>query len=114
MKHKYIAVIQMTSWLGTFQHIVRGDTPSDLIEDFDNIQNLRCLLDMGRQEEGAEGQRSLDVLEDILNQCANRELIEDDFKLFDINISLGRIKFIEAFVGEGNEEILKAKYPNAR
>ena len=114
MMHKYVAVIEMTSWLGTHQHIVRGDTPSALIEDFENVQNLHCLVMMGRGEEDDEGQRNLDILEDILNQCENSELIEDDFKMLDIEISLGRIRFIEAFVGEGNEEKLKAKYPNAR
>ncbi len=114
MKYKYVAVIEMTSWLGTHQHIVKGDTPSALLLDFENIQNLHCLVTMGREEENAEGQRNLDVLEDILNQCENGELIEDDFKLLDVEISLGHIRFIEAFVGEDNEEKLKSKYPYAK
>lgn len=114
MKRKYVAVIEMTSWLGTYQHIVRGNTPSDLIEDFENIQSLGCLVRMGRREEDAEGQKNLDVLEEILNKVASRELAEEDFKTFDIKTSLGRITFLESFVGEDSEARLKEKYPNAR
>ena len=111
---KYVAVIEMTSWLGTYQHIVRGETPSALIEDFDNVQSLHCLVRMGRSEEDAKGQENLDVLESILEKTESRELTDDDLKLLDIKISLGTIKFLEAFVGVDNEEKLKSKYPNAR
>ena len=50
---KYVAVIEMTSWMGTHQHIVRGDSASELLSEFEEIQSLNCLVRMGRMEENA-------------------------------------------------------------
>ena len=59
---KYVAVIEMTSWMGTHQHIVRGDSASELLSEFEEIQSLNCLVRMGRMEENASGQKQLDKL----------------------------------------------------
>ena len=114
MKHRFVAVIEMTSCLGTYQHIVKGNSPSELIEAFENVQSLYCLVRTGRNEEGPEVQESLDILENLLNKVELKELAEEDFKSFDIKTSSVHITFMESFVGKNNEERLKEKYPNAK
>ncbi len=111
---KYVAVIEMTSFYGLEQHIVQGDTAGEVLTNFEEIQHLGCLVRMGRQAEGAKGQKQLDILEAILNKRAIGTLTIEDLTALDIHLSLGKICFLEAFCGEGAMEALQAKYPEAK
>lgn len=113
MQKKYAAVIEMTSWLGTHQHIVRGNTLSDLIEDLENVQSLRCLIRMGRGCENKAGQKQLDTLEYIVERSWDGELTMEDLQRLDVELSVGTIKFLELFEGEESQQTLPEKYPQA-
>ena len=110
----YVALFEMSSWMGPEQHIVRGSSAAELLYEFEEIQHLGCLVRMGRSEEGAEGQKMLDKLEEILNKRDNGDLTNEDLLTLDIKISLGTIKCVEIAEGDNAAEQLKAKYPNAR
>lgn len=110
----YAAVFEMSSWMGPEQHIVRGSSAAELLYEFEEIQHLGCLVRMGRSEEGAEGQKMLDKLEEILNKRDSGDLTNEDLLTLDIKISLGTIKCVEIAEGDAAAEQLKVKYPNAR
>lgn len=111
---KYVAVIEMTSWMGTHQHIVKGDSASELLSEFEEIQSLNCLVRMGRMEENASGQKQLDKLEVILEKKMNGELTIAELKKMNIKLSIGSIQCMEVFEGEMIEERLKIRFPNAK
>ena len=110
----YVALFEMSSWMGLEQHIVCGNSASDLLYEFEEIQHLGCLVRMGRCEEDAEGQKMLDKLEEILNKRDNGDLTNEDLLTLDIKISLGTIKCVEIVKGAKSVQQLKDKYPNAR
>jgi hypothetical protein len=110
----YVALFEMSSWMGPEQHIVRGSSAAELLYEFEEIQHLGCLVRMGRSEEGAEGQKMLDKLEEILYKRDSGDLTNEDLLTLDIKISLGTIKCVEIAEGDNAAEQLKAKYPNAR
>lgn len=114
MTKNYVAVFEMTSWLGVTQHIVKGDDASELLTNFEDIQSLHCLIRHGRYEEDENGQKELDKLEEILDKRDSGELTIEELKKMDINLSLGYIKCIAIFEGEGAEERIKSVFPNAK
>lgn len=110
----YAALFEMSSWMGLDQHIVCGSSAADLLYEFEEVQSLSCLVRMGRSEEGPEGQKMLDKLEEILRKRSNGDLTNEDLLTLDIEISLGTIKCVEIAEGADADEQLKAKYPQAR
>ena len=114
MNKNYVAVFEMTSWLGVTQHIVKGDDASELLTNFEDIQSLHCLIRHGRYEEDENGQKELDKLEEILDKRDSGELTIEELKKMDINLSLGYIKCIAIFEGEGAEKRIKSVFPNAK
>lgn len=114
MSKKYVAVFEMTSWLGVTQHIVKGDDAPEILTNFEDVQSLHCLIRHGRYEEDEQGQKELDKLEEILYKRDCGELTIEELKKMDINLSLGYIKCVEISEGEGAEERIKSVFPNAR
>ena len=110
----YAALFEMNSWMGLAQYIICGSSAAELLKGFEKIQNLRCLVRMGRSEEGAKGKKMLDKLEGILNKRDNGDLTNADLLTLNIKISIGTIKCVEIVEGENAADRLKAKYPNAR
>ena len=110
----YAAVFEMTGWMGKQQYIFRGDSASDLLSKFERVQDLGCLVRMGRFQENKKGQKELDKLEAVLDKYYDGSLEPDDLLELDISISLGTIKC--ACVEEGDDAVdkLKAQYPTAR
>ena len=109
----YAALFEMKSWMGPQQYIFKGDSASALLYEFEDLQDLSCLVMMGRAEEGEEGQKMLDKVEEILNKQAAGDLTIEDLLFLDIEISIGAIKCAEIAEGDNAFEELKAKYPNA-
>lgn len=104
----------MESWMGTHQHIVRGDNASELLTEFEEIQSLSCLVRMGRGQEDTKGQKQLDKLEAILEKKYNGDLTISDLKKMNIKISIGAFRCVTVLEGESAEEVIKSVYPKAR
>jgi len=96
------------------QYLVQGETPADLLDEFEQVQSLRCLVRMGRGVEKAEGRRALELLEDILYKRDMDMLTAEDLLALDIKLSLGDIRCAAVMKGEDAAAKLAAKYPNAR
>lgn len=89
----YEALFEITSWMGTKQHTFKGKSASEILSKLEKVQSLECLVNMGRMEEDtAEGQRSLDSLENLLEKQRSRKLTIEDLKTLNVKISLGEIK----------------------
>lgn len=110
----FAALFEMTSWMGCQQYIFAGNTASDLLSEFERVQDLGCLVRMGRGQESKKGQKELDKLEAILEKYYDGSLTADDLLTLDIAISLGTIKCVCIEEGGDAVEKLKAQYPGAR
>lgn len=110
----YAALFEMASWMGCYQYILEGNSASDLLSEFEQVQDLGCLIRMGRSQESKKGQKELDKLEAILNKYYDGSLTADDLLTIDIAISLGTIKCVCIEEGDDAVETLKAQYPSAR
>ena len=110
----FVALFEMTSWMGRELYIFKGDTASKLLSEFEQVQSLGCLVRMGRGQENENGQRELDKLEAILDKYYDGDLTPDELLTLDISISLGTIKCV--CIEEGDDAVakLKAQFPNAR
>jgi len=97
------ALFEMDSWLGHQKYIFKGEDASEIFSEFERIQNLSCLVRMGRANEDEEGQQQLDVLENMLEKYCSGELTMQDLKEFDVEISLGDMKC--SGIAETDEEL---------
>ncbi|MBR5317673.1 MAG: hypothetical protein IKU39_07250 [Lachnospiraceae bacterium] len=108
------AVIELKSWMGTHQHFMIGETPSEIIEKFEDIQDLHCLARMGRQrEETAEGQKALDKLDAFLKKVDSGRLTLRDIMKFSFQLEVGSFRCLGIAIDGEAIERLKKSYPNA-
>ena len=110
----FAALFEMTSWMGCQQYIFEGNTASDLLSKFERVQDLGCLVQMGRSHENKNGQKELDKLEAILDKYYDGSLTPEELLTLDVSISLGAIKCVCIEEGATAADTLKAQYPNAR
>ena len=110
----YAALLEMTSWMGCQQYIFKGNTASALLSEFERVQDLGCLVRMGRSEEKKQGQKELDKLEAVLNKYYDGSLTPDDLRTLNISISIGAIKCVCIEEGDDAMDKLRTQYPNAR
>lgn len=111
----FAALFEMESWLGTEQYIFEGDTASEMLSRFENVQDLGCLVRMGQHEErSSAGKRAIKALEDLLDKHYSGSLTNKDLLELDVKISIGAIKCVT--IVEGNEAIaqLRKDHPNAK
>ena len=111
----FAALFEMESWLGTEQYIFEGDTASEMLSRFENVQDLGCLVRMGQHEErSSAGKRAIKALEDLLDKHYSGSLANKDLLELDVKISIGAIKCVT--IVEGNEAIaqLRKDHPNAK
>ena len=85
---KYAAKIQ----IGWIDEWFDGDTPVEIMEKVEKVQDFDCLLDMGYSMEGKKGKKELDKLNRFLEKYRNKALTIDDIKNLSINLSIGMIK----------------------
>ncbi len=109
----YAALFEMDSWLGSMQYIITGHCAAELLDSFEEVQNLHCLLRNGRAVEKKKGQQALDVLEGILEKHYNGELTIEDIQSLDIEIKLGAIRCVTVVDGDDQIAKLCEQYPSA-
>lgn len=110
----YAAVFEMVSWMGTNVYFYSGKTPDDLIRQFERVQDLDCLVFMGREEEDSKGQKEIDRIEAFMEKHHARTLTINDVKEFAFTLSIGSFRCIDVAEGKEAVDALKAAHPEAR
>lgn len=110
----YAALFELTGWTGLQQRIFEAESVGELFYKFNQIQDLCCLVRMGRARERKKGQKALDLIEELIEKYYDHALDIEDLLRMDVQLSIGSIKCV--CVVEGVEEIdkLRAQYPNAK
>ena len=111
----FAALFEIESWLGTEQYIIEGDTASEMLSRFENVQDLECLVRMGQNEErSSAGKKAIKALEYLLDKHYSGSLTYKDLLELDVKISIGAIKCIA--IVEGKEAIaqLRKAHPKAK
>ena len=109
------ALFEMESWLGNEEYIFEGDSASEMLSKFENVQDLGCLVRMGRREErSAAGKKAINDLEALLDKHYAGELTDADLLSLDIKISIGAIKCLAIVEGEDAIADLRSAHPKAR
>ena len=110
----YAALFEMKTQMGKQQYIFEGEDPLILLSEFENVQNLWCLVQMGKVHGTKEDKKPLKKLEKLLEKYRMCDFTIEDLLSLDIEVSIGSIKCVT--VVEGEEEIakLRAAYPNAQ
>ena len=103
----YAALFEIKSWLGLETHVFEGNTAVDILRELESIQNLDCLLEMGRIQEGEKGQRQLDKLEALLEKYCSKELTLSDLDGFELSLSVGDFRCVA--VAEDEDAVLQLK-----
>ena len=101
------AIFEMESMWGPEKHFFEGDDASSLLSQFERVEDLNCLIRMGRMQGPKKDQKELDKLEALLEKHYSDELTMDDLKKFSIKLSLG--KLVVSAVAESDEEIEKIR-----
>ena len=108
----YAACFTLSGWAGYQQYIFSGRKLMDLMDAFNDVQDLVC-LDMMAHEEENENADEVEKLHDIAHRYYNREVRAKDIEAIDIHLSVGIIKCDELVRGKDAVEKLKEKYPDA-
>jgi len=109
----YAAVLELQSWMGPLVHFYKGETPADIIRQFEHEQDLGCLVRMGRMEEGKKGQKEIDKIEAFLEKYYSGDLTIADIRGFSFKLSIGSFRCIGTAEGEEAIAALKTAHPEA-
>ena len=109
----YAALFEMESWMGKQQDIVTGKDPAVLMDRLCQIQDLSCLIYMGRMQEDAQGQKQLDRLEVLLQRHSSGKLTARDLRGLDVTLSIGKLRCVLLLEGEDALPELRRRYPGA-
>ena len=110
----YSALFEVNSWIGVEQYIFTAESPNEILAEFQRVQDLSCLINMGMQRENKAGKESLKKLEALLSKYYSDELTMDDLKSLHVKISLGTFRCVDTAEGENAESTLREKYPGAK
>ena len=109
----YAAIFELSSWMGTINYFFTGETAGELLSRLEEVQDLNCLVRMGRTEEGKRGQAQLDRIDAILSKRCDGELTLTDLKNFSFKLSVLSCRCLGTAEDAESIAALKAKYPNA-
>lgn len=111
---KYAALIEIDSgWLGKEQYLIKGASVKKIVQKFESVQDIPCLIEMGRSQEDPAGQQSLDQLEVFYGKYQNSKLTVEDLAALNVSVSIGSIVCHGIAVGDEEISTLKAQYPAA-
>ncbi len=69
-----------------------GETPTDLIREVENVQDLQCLCHQAAMMGSKKDQKEIKKLMDFLEKYYADELTIEDVRGLDVGLSVGRIK----------------------
>lgn len=105
----YAALFEVESWMGTDQYVFEGESACELLKQFERVQDLSCIVEMGREYEGSAGQAAIDKLESILELHYSKKLTVDDLKELNVKISIGGFRCVKVVEGDEAIRALKAE-----
>ena len=111
----YGALFEIESWMGKQQHIFEGEDASALLSGLERVQDLGCLVRVGKMEEDTpEGKKAVRKLEKILDEHYSGTLTIKKLLTMDLEFCIGTLKCVT--VVEGDEAIVKlrADHPKAK
>lgn len=103
----FAAVLELTSWVGREVKYYEGDTVASIVRQFENFQDLGCLVMMGRANEGKEGQKEVTKIAAFLKKYHSGKLTLEDLKDFTFNLSVGSFQCLEA--AQGDDEVARLR-----
>ena len=77
--------------IGWIKECFEADDPCGIIRKVEDIQDFECLLQMGRMEEGKNGQKELSKLETFLDKYYSGTLTLKDIEKLNVHLSIGDI-----------------------
>ena len=105
----YAALFELTSWRGTEKHVFEGVCAAELLAKLEEVQDLGCLIRMGRtMEHSAEGKKALKKLEALCDKAWFGSFTVEDLLTLDVHLEVGTIKCIAVVEGEDAIAQLKA------
>lgn len=111
---KYAALIEIDSgWLGKEQYLIKGASAKKIVQKFESVQDIPCLIETGRSQEDTAGQQSLDQLESFYDKYQKGKLTVDDLAALKVSVSIGTIICLGVAVGDEEISALKLHYPDA-
>lgn len=105
----YAALFEVKSWMGTDQYVFEGENACELLAQFEKVQDLFCIVEMGREYEGPAGQEAINKLESILDLHYSKKLTVDDLKELNVSISIGCFWCVKVVEGDEAINTLKAE-----
>ena len=107
------ALFEFDGWLGHQKYIFKGETAADILRKVELIQDLSCLVMMGRFYESKEGQKQVDLLENLMEKYYNGTVTMQDLQPFTIKLSVGAAKCSAVADSDEAVEKLIAENPDA-
>ena len=102
----YAAVLELGSWMGPITRYFTGDSPGDIIRQFEQVQDLGCLVDMGRMNEDKKGQKEIDKIEAFLDKYDCGKLTIEDIRDFAFKLNVCAFRCLEVAENETAAETL--------
>lgn len=84
------AVFYMDSWMGHEEHYFEGNDASDVLSQFERIQDLGCLSRMAKVEGTKKDIKEIKKLDAVLDKYYSGDLEVEDLESFKIEISIGK------------------------
>ncbi|MCF0123292.1 MAG: hypothetical protein HUJ67_04175 [Ruminiclostridium sp.] len=109
----YAAVFEIKTRFGKEKYLFEGTSAANLLSQFEEYQDLECLVSMGQMQEKGKGLQELKKLEDLLDKRGSCNLSMADLEQFAIKISLGTIKCTGTAEGEEAILALRKRHPDA-
>lgn len=101
------AIFILDSLMGHEEHYFEGENATDIMEQFDQIQDLECLSRMAKSHGSSKDKIEIKKLDCIIKKYYSGELIIDDLLGFSLDISIGKIS-VKA-IAHNEKEILMLK-----
>lgn len=97
------AVFYMDSWLGHEEHYFEGEDASEILSQFERVQDLGCLSRMARVEGTKRDIKEMEKLDKFLDKYYSGELTMEDLAAFKIEISIGKFGVLK--IANNDDEI---------
>ena len=108
----YAACFTISGWAGPQEYIFSGNKLIDIMNSFNDVQDIMCLAMMAEQQ-GHENSDDLEKLMKLAMKYESGKVQAKDIESFDVSLSIGHMKCNELMKGKDPVTELIKKYPGA-